>query len=306
MATFTASQPLGRTRAVTLKRKYEDGQPSGVKRHAQEVASICSSSKLCSAAGKGKYSQHHHHHADEGKNITKKSGSHRPSKFQCAICFEEEPMSDGFEIKVCHHVFCATCMTTYVATKIRQNVVKVTCPTPKCPSELKPRHLQTILPREVIDRWETARCESTIAESQKTYCPFNDCSVLLVDDGGEVVTSAECPSCHRLFCAQCRVPWHGMMTCREFQRKKNMNKNEQDLDKKFFKLAEKKMWQKCPSARCLCRDEVDVNTLNAGVEEASATTVGINGILDIYARNIVLLLEAGQGRAGQNIGDFVF
>ncbi|VFR02736.1 unnamed protein product [Cuscuta campestris] len=158
-------------------------------------------------------------------------------------------MSDGFEIKVCHHVFCATCMTTYVATKIRQNIVKVTCPTPKCPSELKPRHLQTILPREVIDRWETARCESIIAESQKTYCPFKDCSVLLVDDGGEVVTSAECPSCHRLFCAQFRVPWHGMMTCREFQRKKNMNKNEQDLDNKFFKLAEKKKWQKCPKCK---------------------------------------------------------
>ncbi|GAU24887.1 hypothetical protein TSUD_116110 [Trifolium subterraneum] len=32
-------------------------------------------------------------------------------------------------------------------------------------------------------------------------CPFNDCSVSLLNDGSEIVIDAECPSCHRLFCA---------------------------------------------------------------------------------------------------------
>jgi len=46
---------------------------------------------------------------------------------------------------------------------------------------------------------------SCILEWQKTtYCPFKNCSVLLVNDGDDVVTSAECPSCHRLFCAHVR------------------------------------------------------------------------------------------------------
>ncbi|AES93655.1 putative transcription factor C2H2 family [Medicago truncatula] len=63
--------------------------------------------------------------------------------------------------------------------------------------------------------------QSCIVGWQKTtYCPFKNCSVLLVNDGDDVVTSAECPSCHRLFCAQCMVPWHGGINCDEFKQQK--------------------------------------------------------------------------------------
>ncbi|VFQ87136.1 unnamed protein product [Cuscuta campestris] len=178
-----------------------------------------------------------------------KESSGEPSKFICAICFDEKPVSDRFKYSECNHIFCVPCLTKYAATQMHQNILKIICPNPNCSSELKPIHFQTSLPPEVIDRWETVRCESLIAESQKTYCPFKDCSVLLVDDGGEVVTSAECPSCHRLFCAQCRVPWHGMMTCQEYQKAKRSCKNERELDSKFFKLAEKESWQKCPMCK---------------------------------------------------------
>ncbi|VFQ82916.1 unnamed protein product [Cuscuta campestris] len=159
-------------------------------------------------------------HRVANSNTKTKESSGEPSKFICAICFDEKPMPDRFKYSECNHIFCVPCMTKYAATQMHQNILKIICPNPNCSSELKPIHFQTSLPLEVIDRWETVRCESLIAESQKTYCPFKDCSVLLVDDGGEVVTSAECPSCHRLFCAQCRVPWHGMMTCQEYQNSK--------------------------------------------------------------------------------------
>ncbi|TKY47139.1 E3 ubiquitin-protein ligase RNF144A [Spatholobus suberectus] len=149
----------------------------------------------------------------------------------------------------CNHPFCTDCISKHVATQIHQNILKVICPNPNCSVELKPEYLHTILPSEVIVRWESARCESLIVGSEKSYCPFKDCSVLLVNDGREVVTSAECPSCHRLFCAQCRVPWHGRMTCKEFQRSKR-NKEEKELDNKFFKLAKEKNWQKCPNPKC--------------------------------------------------------
>ncbi|GJR69092.1 RNA-directed DNA polymerase, eukaryota, partial [Tanacetum coccineum] len=42
--------------------------------------------------------------------------------------------------------------------------------------------------------------------SEKFYCLFKDCSALLVDDGGEAVTSSECPHCNCLFCAQWAEP----------------------------------------------------------------------------------------------------
>ncbi|KAK2386817.1 RING/U-box superfamily protein [Trifolium repens] len=62
------------------------------------------------------------------------------------------------------------------------------------------------------------------------------------------LTSYECPSCHRLFCAQCKVPWHADMNCRKFQKLKNVSDKEQQLDMKFLELAKRKEWQKCP--RC--------------------------------------------------------
>ncbi|KAL5170386.1 E3 ubiquitin-protein ligase RNF144A [Glycine soja] len=176
------------------------------------------------------------------------SGEDQPSFFLCDICFDDKPVSDMFEEGKCNHLFCTHCMSKYVTTQIQQNILKVImCPNANCSVELKPEYFHNILASEVIVRWETVMCESMIVELEKTYCPFKDCSVLLVNDGEKVVTSAECPSCHRLFCAQCKVPWHGSMSCEEFQEIER-NKDEKVLENKFFKLAKEEKWQKCP--RC--------------------------------------------------------
>ncbi|XP_058783903.1 uncharacterized protein LOC131658650 [Vicia villosa] len=108
------------------------------------------------------------------------------SRSLCGICFNSKSDPDMFKINTCNHSFCVDCISKYMDSQITNKVVKVTCPNPNCYTKLKPEHL-------------------------KTYCPFEDCSIWLVneDSGGEVVvTSCECPYCHRLFCAQCRVPWH--------------------------------------------------------------------------------------------------
>ena len=121
------------------------------------------------------------------------------------------------------------------------------CPDPECSVELKPEHLQSILPKKVVVDRESAIYESSIVLRQKIYCPYKNCSLLLVNDGLEGVTSCECPSCHRLFCAQCEVPWHADMKCREFQKSKKVL-GEKQLDKKLVHLDKSEMWQKCP--RC--------------------------------------------------------
>ncbi|RZB50953.1 putative E3 ubiquitin-protein ligase ARI9 [Glycine soja] len=169
--------------------------------------------------------------------------SDQPSQFLCGICFDDKPLSDMFKDGKCNHPFCTHCISKHVVTQIHQSILKVICPDPNCYVEFKPEYLRTILPCDVIDRWECLRRESLILGSEKTYCPFKDCSVLLVNQGGEVATSAECPSCHRRFCAHCKAPWHGRKKCKEFQRVK---KNEKKLDKKFFNLAKEKNWKKCP------------------------------------------------------------
>ncbi|OMO67107.1 Zinc finger, C6HC-type [Corchorus capsularis] len=44
--------------------------------------------------------------------------------------------------------------------------------------------------------------------SEKFYCPYSDCSTLLINDPLEVLTELPCPACKRHFCVQCKVAWH--------------------------------------------------------------------------------------------------
>ncbi|KOM52572.1 hypothetical protein LR48_Vigan09g123100 [Vigna angularis] len=171
----------------------------------------------------------------------------RRRNLACGICLDSKLVSEVFKDGKCSfydHAFCPDCISKHVETLIRDNdLFNMTCPDPNCFIELEPESFRALLPREVIDRWEIMRCESMIDWSEKFYCPFKECSGLLVDDGREVVTSAECPYCHRLFCAQCKVPWHADMSCGKFQRSK---KDPQYSDDNFFKLAKSEKWQKCP------------------------------------------------------------
>lgn len=191
------------------------------------------------------------HHDEKNKKThvqvkaEKMDNSDMNSNCLCGICFDHKKETEMFRGSKCNHPFCADCISKHVAAQIQQNALKVNCPKPNCGVELEPEYLNPILPEEVIVRLESARCESLIAGLPKTYCPFKDCSVLLVDDGGEVVTTAECPSCHRLFCAQCLVPWHAGLNCKEYLTPAD-RKVEKDLDRKFLDLAKNNMWQRCP------------------------------------------------------------
>ncbi|KAM0065920.1 putative IBR domain, E3 ubiquitin ligase RBR family [Helianthus debilis subsp. tardiflorus] len=68
-------------------------------------------------------------------------------------------------------------------------------------------------------------------ESQKFYCPFKDCSALLVDDGGVAVTQSECPNCNRpkiRFLYECHHTRNLIL---------------------LMKLAKGKNWMKCPKCK---------------------------------------------------------
>ncbi|XP_058757062.1 E3 ubiquitin-protein ligase RSL1-like [Vicia villosa] len=175
----------------------------------------------------------------------KKATTTQSSKSICGICFDSVTVSKIFTNTSCNHPFCTRCISKYVKLQRKDKVVKLYCPDPQCSLKLKPQHLQSILPKELIVEWESAIYESSISLRKKIYCPYKNCSVMLVNDGEEVVTSCECPSCHRLFCAQCKVPWHADMSCRRFQ-KSTKGQHEKELDEKFIELAKRKKWQKCP------------------------------------------------------------
>ena len=82
-----------------------------------------------------------------------------------------------------------------MAAKIQENISMVKCPHTKCKQVVEPQHCRLVITKEVFERWENAPCENLVLASQKFYCPFKDCSAMLVCDAEEVVTVSECPHC---------------------------------------------------------------------------------------------------------------
>ncbi|GKD77603.1 zinc finger, C6HC-type containing protein, partial [Tanacetum coccineum] len=189
----------------------------------------------------------------------------------CDICMDTKTESEMFRnTNVCRHMFCFDCIRGHVAAKIQENITKVRCPDQNCKGVIGPEACRLIVPREVLDRWEDALCESLILGSEKFYCPFKDCSALLVNDGGGAVTSSECPHCNRLFCAQCKVTWHSGICCSEYQ---SLRKDERDpSDLMLMDLAKNNKWKRCPNCNfyvekingcddihCRCGHDFDYN-----------------------------------------------
>ena len=63
---------------------------------------------------------------------------------------------------------------------------------------------------------------------QVNNCPFKNCSVSLLNDEIKILTNAECPSCHKLFCARCKVPWHGRHNCQQLQQRENRSSKKRN------------------------------------------------------------------------------
>ncbi|PON63121.1 E3 ubiquitin ligase RBR family [Parasponia andersonii] len=161
----------------------------------------------------------------------------------CGTCMDKKTkaempmMSNNSSGSYCSHSYCKVCISNHVAAKISQNILKVNCPELGCYSFLEPQNCGSFIPQQVLDGWEAALCE-TIIGSEKIYCPYKDFSATLVDDGTEVVTSAECPHCYRLFCARCQGQWHAGSEC------ESSEGSHDNMDKQFIDLAQREHWQK--------------------------------------------------------------
>ncbi|KAJ3704745.1 hypothetical protein LUZ61_008450 [Rhynchospora tenuis] len=187
----------------------------------------------------------------KGKQPTKSSNSKQArvisSGILCNICMEQKQTTQIFTIKSCNHLFCISCMVHYITSKLDENIATITCPDPGCKyGSLDPLICQHILPVATFDKWGHVLCELSLGQ-KKFYCPFKDCSALLVDEGHEKVTNSECPHCNRMFCAECKVPWHGDISCEEFQGLGKHERAQEDL--MLRKLAKDKKWQRCPQCR---------------------------------------------------------
>nr|XP_007135375.1 hypothetical protein PHAVU_010G124200g [Phaseolus vulgaris]ESW07369.1 hypothetical protein PHAVU_010G124200g [Phaseolus vulgaris] len=185
-------------------------------------------------------------HVDlEAKGKQKETGETSHTLTYCGICMDAKRGEEMFRNQNCSHLYCEDCSGKHVAAKVQENVLTVKCPEPKCKGVIESQNCRSIIPKEVLDRWEDALCENVVNASQKFYCPFKDCSAMMICDSGDsekAVTTSECPHCNRLFCAQCKVPWHSGANCKEFQ----IHLDGEREDQRVMELAKSKRWKRCP------------------------------------------------------------
>ncbi|KAL2623076.1 hypothetical protein R1flu_003281 [Riccia fluitans] len=201
------------------------------------------------------------------KNPCASSSSSQTEKLEdCPICFEKVPEIDTFEVKGCSHRFCLSCLTQHIQIRVKSSQVPVKCPQ-DCANSVDIDECRDILSHELLEAYAKRLTEASIPESERVYCPFFNCSSLMsksdLTTSSEPSTSrqpkapvfgrTECMECHRLFCAECRVPWHAEMTCEEYQ---SLPLDERDTeDIKLHKLADSNKWQRC--AKCHRMIELD-------------------------------------------------
>lgn len=112
----------------------------------------------------------------------------------------------------------------------------------KCP---EPEMCGGLVPKEVLERWGDALFEAMILKWKRLKCPFKDWWAPMMDEGDE--EAVECPSCWRMFCAQCKVGWHGEMECGEFEKLRKEAGGSVDRDDVMrMKLADKKQMEEMP------------------------------------------------------------
>ncbi|KAF8059963.1 hypothetical protein N665_1223s0021 [Sinapis alba] len=166
---------------------------------------------------------------EEEPEIKTENKPAEPSSRLCMICMDEKSSSDMFRGN-CTHSDCTECTVRYMETKDRRK---------------QPTTCRDMIPKNMFERWDKALCESLFMLSEKVYCPFENCSAMMVVEGDDKVTATECPSCHRLFCAQCKVTWHEGIGCNELQRVGNTKKKCRVIFKGILNLAKKKQWRRC-------------------------------------------------------------
>ncbi|XP_052202429.1 E3 ubiquitin-protein ligase RSL1 [Diospyros lotus] len=174
----------------------------------------------------------------------------------CSICCEEKPIQMMITMK-CSHKFCSHCMKTYVDGKVLSAQVPIRCPQLGCKYYISTIECRSFLPVTSYEMLERALAEANVLNSDKIYCPFSSCSVLL--DPHECLSArassssqsesncVECPVCQRFICVECEVPWHSSMSCEEYQ---NLPLEEREAgDITLHRLAQNKRWRRCQQCR---------------------------------------------------------
>ncbi|KAG2299845.1 hypothetical protein Bca52824_036317 [Brassica carinata] len=173
-------------------------------------------------------------------------------KEECLICFNDIDPERMFSIGKCSHRFCFQCVKQHVEVKLLHGMIP-NCPHDKCKSELVIDACGKLLTPKLGEMWKQRIKENAIPVTDRVYCPYLRCSALMsktkISESAKSLLSAypasgvrRCVECRGLFCVDCKVPWHGKLSCTEY---KKLHPNPPADDVKLKSLANNKMWRQC-------------------------------------------------------------
>ncbi|XP_059650168.1 E3 ubiquitin-protein ligase RSL1-like [Cornus florida] len=163
----------------------------------------------------------------------------KASTFTCKICTEEKLPTSTKKFKnnkICVHSICTDCIAKYIKVNIEEhNPAKIRCPSLFCGQMLDPLSCTRIIPAQLFDKWCDVLCDWTLQGLDTCYCPYRDCSALIVNACGGGVRRSKCPRCKRLFCFRCKQPWHPGYGCEDHQSDSIIEKRNN--------------WMRCPTCK---------------------------------------------------------
>ncbi|XP_010043702.2 uncharacterized protein LOC104432845 [Eucalyptus grandis] len=171
-------------------------------------------------------------------------------KETCVICLEDTDVSQIFAVDGCLHRYCFSCMRQHVEVKLLHGMVP-RCPHEGCKSDLNVSSCSKFLTPKLIEMMTQQLKEASIPVTEKIYCPYPVCSALMSKtEASECSTTSgvarsgarKCIKCHRLFCINCKVPWHSGLTCLAY---KVLHPLPPAEDAKLKSLASLNLWRQC-------------------------------------------------------------
>ncbi|KAF9661722.1 hypothetical protein SADUNF_Sadunf19G0098200 [Salix dunnii] len=162
------------------------------------------------------------------------------SNFTCEIC--TEPMLSIRNFKngiVCKHLICLDCITRYIEVTVEETTGCIECPGLNCKQLLDPLSCRPIISKPVFEKWCDRLCDLMVFGSKSCYCPYRDCSVLVLNECKDKLRKTKCPNCKKNFCFQCKIPWHTGYRCSESRHLRDRD------DILAGELIKEKRWTKC-------------------------------------------------------------
>ncbi|KAF1890177.1 hypothetical protein Lal_00025510 [Lupinus albus] len=161
----------------------------------------------------------------------------------CEICIEPLPLDKVFNNNnQCLHPFCLDCIAKYIEAKVEDNTANISCPALNCKQLLDPLFCRSIISNQLFDKWCETLCTSTVLNLEnRSYCPNQHCSSLVINECKDEAKKVKCPNCNKFFCFKCQIPWHAGYRCEESGQVNLRDGN----DVLFGELVEIKKWCRC-------------------------------------------------------------